>query len=610
MNAIARPETWELLPRAPRGVQGAPGGTAWPSRVAAAGDSIPAPIAMITLQGFYELGDCDPFQHKRVATPASPKPWHFQSMDGAWWELCQADANVLWLGARGNAYAASPVDDQPAIQAAVDYLNGRGGGRVLYPPRAYLIASGSILTPGNAIEHVGLSVGGGGGPGAAIVAINGSADIFRMGSNDNQIQGGGVLNLCITGSLGAVRKSGGYAIANRRGFKLRFENLLLFKVYNGLEFYATNNNACSDVQIQDCNGDHGIRFWGDQRRVDVEDDNSALIGHRADVLELFKVAINCLGQADGIIWDGSAYTLICNSVHLIQPIVGLIVRNTTGDKANFPQFLNAFALEIDGATFSSVIILAGRNMYFYLPQWYGGSDRGLLIEADNDPGTGSYTGDIEFWGGRIGGCGLDCVYVDGRSVVFHGVNATGGSRASHGTYNGFHLGPNSQRVHIIGGVGGALFGDTTHHGYAVRIEPGATGYKIVAVDTQYCVNGRIYDAGGDSSGVIVGCGDVNKLGSNGHYVDARVLGDGTGLMQIEGGTGVELKVGGIVGLKVWPNSRLQLFGTSTPADVVVGGFHYDGPSGSFKAGPPSGWKTLAYNEDLVALAARVTALEA
>jgi hypothetical protein len=158
-------------------------------------------------------------------------------------------------------------------------------------------------------------------------------------------------------------------------------------------------------------------------------------------------------------------------------------------------------------------------------------------------------------------------------------------------------------VQILGGNGGALWGDTLYHGYAVKIDAGASGYRIIGVDTDNCVTGRVLDSSSDPTAVIIACGGENRFGAN-PFIGAK-----SGVTTIFGDS-VALKAGGNVVLTATSNGQLRLFPSSTPAEVTVAAILYDNPSGTFHAGVPSGWKTLAYNQDLLALEARVAALEA
>jgi hypothetical protein len=93
--------------------------------------TIPASIKSIQLLGYHSGGDGGGGVYRRLSNAPSPlRPWHFQSMDGAWWGLVPGcEANVKKFGAVGDGVA----DDTAAAQAAVAYLATTGG--TLYFPR-------------------------------------------------------------------------------------------------------------------------------------------------------------------------------------------------------------------------------------------------------------------------------------------------------------------------------------------------------------------------------------------------------------------------------------------------------------------------------------------
>ena len=69
---------------------------------------------------------------------------------GRWTRIFTGALNVRWFGATG----AGAADDQPAIQAAINYVAGRGGGTVYIPPGVYRVNS-AIQINGSGVRLVG-----------------------------------------------------------------------------------------------------------------------------------------------------------------------------------------------------------------------------------------------------------------------------------------------------------------------------------------------------------------------------------------------------------------------------------------------------------------------
>lgn len=89
----------------------------WASRAVAMAANIPAPVSYIRTHGYAAAGDGGGAVYKRVATPAVPKAWHFQSGDGAWWELAEKRVTPEMFG----AFANDGVDHSQQLMEALGF---------------------------------------------------------------------------------------------------------------------------------------------------------------------------------------------------------------------------------------------------------------------------------------------------------------------------------------------------------------------------------------------------------------------------------------------------------------------------------------------------------
>ncbi len=90
----------------------------YPTHAAAIAATVPVNVQQLYLGGYYTQGDNGEATYLRLSAPPSPvKAWHFQSADGAWWQLIANPVFPKQLGATLDG----TTDDTTAIQAWVDY---------------------------------------------------------------------------------------------------------------------------------------------------------------------------------------------------------------------------------------------------------------------------------------------------------------------------------------------------------------------------------------------------------------------------------------------------------------------------------------------------------
>ncbi|ANY83002.1 hypothetical protein BB934_32840 (plasmid) [Microvirga ossetica] len=126
----------------------------YPTRAVAAASAIPEAAEAIRLGGYHSAGDGGEASYKKLgAAPSLAKAWHFQSANGAWWELIGTNINIRMFGAIGNgtvtpidASTATAANDTAAVKAAIDFVSAKGGGYVDIPPGVYCCGTLTLRT--------------------------------------------------------------------------------------------------------------------------------------------------------------------------------------------------------------------------------------------------------------------------------------------------------------------------------------------------------------------------------------------------------------------------------------------------------------------------------
>lgn len=123
------------------------------SRTVALLASIPTSVSFLRTAGYATAGDGGASLYRRVTAPGTPKAWHFQSADGAWWELAEPEPNSAMFGTK----AGSADDATARIQAMIDYVALKGGGDCYIPAGTYRIYG--VLTPKQGVRIHGAGMG-------------------------------------------------------------------------------------------------------------------------------------------------------------------------------------------------------------------------------------------------------------------------------------------------------------------------------------------------------------------------------------------------------------------------------------------------------------------
>jgi hypothetical protein len=113
----------------------------YPTRALASASNIPAARTYLFTGGYAAPGDGGGALYKRLQAEPSPvEAWHFQSADGAWWELAESPINVKMMGA---------VADGVAPAAAINAALARGG-EIIIPAGTYILDA-PLTPPSNTV---------------------------------------------------------------------------------------------------------------------------------------------------------------------------------------------------------------------------------------------------------------------------------------------------------------------------------------------------------------------------------------------------------------------------------------------------------------------------
>ena len=116
----------------------------FPTRAAAIAASIDSTTNIVMLNGYSAEGDGGAGAiYRRITTPGTVRAWHFQSADGAWWELRTRGVHQYLFG----AVSDFSTNAQAAFQAAADYAADMGA-MFFGATGNFVVATPIVLRPG------------------------------------------------------------------------------------------------------------------------------------------------------------------------------------------------------------------------------------------------------------------------------------------------------------------------------------------------------------------------------------------------------------------------------------------------------------------------------
>jgi len=189
--------------------------------------------------------------------------------------------------------------------------------------------------------------------------------------------------------------------------------------------------------------------------------------------------------ADCILWDGLANTMTLTSVRCLNVVNGIHTTNVNGNSNNFPAFLQAYDLEVDGGTGPAIRIDAGGWFRcIHCDLFHSTNDVAVIINDDN-PGTyNTIVRAVQFFGGRIGNSGKQCVTSGAQSVRFIGVSFGSCSLNGAGLFPAVEFTAKAVDSQIIGGEV-VDFGDGNLASPGVQLDAGASLIAVMGIDLHY-----------------------------------------------------------------------------------------------------------------------------
>jgi hypothetical protein len=359
----------------------------------------------------------------------------------------------------------SDSDNLAAINAALAWVGGKGGGTVIVPVGSFNV------TPGVAMQASGVILRGVSTTGSRLVFSGATGDdIYLQGTSSPGIYNCQVLDLTIEHS---GTKTAGASIRMYRANQCQVSRVIVSNAFNAFDIKTINNVIISESVALNIRGDFGVKFWslGDG-------------SERSDVLTIKDTVINMSpGGGDGIVWDGFAHTLRLVSVGVLNARYGLVVKNTAVSGSYYPSFGEFFDLEIDGTTVTAARIEAGANISFAACDLFNLSTAtGPIVEVLADA-SGSFTNGISILGGRIYGGAKEAIVMGGRNFTLSGGARVGGGSATG--YSCIRIANNAQDFIIGGGCQiGTTWGSAVNkYDFGVLIE--ATTYRGLVGDVSF-----------------------------------------------------------------------------------------------------------------------------
>ena len=408
-----------------------------------------------------------------------------------------------WFGATGTGTG----NDAPAINAAIAYAQGCGGGDVLLSGGENGGTNNYLCTASVNITSAGITLRGASKQAVVLTFANGSGHGLVIGGQVAVTYGTTIRDMMIAGS----GKTGGDLIHATNAGNMEMASVIASGFYNGIYLDTINNVILDKCELVSpvSGGSYAIKWY-----------SLADGAHTSNVLELHSVTINCnsLGH-DGLVVDGACQTLRVFGLGIIHAGYGVRFQNTQHNASGlYPQFVYAYDLEVDGVLHMALSIEGGREMHFFGGDFFNNNGAGPTdtdcVEILSD-GAHSVVSSITFHGGRIGGAQHRGVVSFAKDVYFENVGIRDNSLAGSGLYPGVQLsndgGTNgaSTNVSFTGGKIGAAFGDQLYQ-TGIVADLNTFGTVINGVNFGNCKTQAIADNSGGLGNVTwKGCIDID-----------------------------------------------------------------------------------------------------
>lgn len=370
---------------------------------------------------------------------------------------------VEWFGATGDGV----TDNTSPVQKAITACGASGGGKVVFGAATYNFTGAALAIASSKVQLEGA------GQFATILRFaNGANDCITVRGpggafvSANFINGNAIRDLSIT----CVGKTGGRALHLNYTFNTHVERVYVNNCWTGFDVELINTvtmRDCSVVGVVGGTVAYGVYFHAPGADPAIS-------------LSLDEFLVNPLySGADGIVWDGPAFTLNLHNVTLLDVRTGLYVKNTTLSNANYPQYLEAANFTVDGASLRSVRIDGGGNFHFtgcQLANNSGSAGQGsadeecVLISADTGA---SETHEVAFVNTNIGLSRKTGIRSACHDLTMSACRIGAGTTATPNTWPAIHIASPATDTNIAD-CKIAYFGSPNNWAYGLQLDVGTS----------------------------------------------------------------------------------------------------------------------------------------
>jgi hypothetical protein len=457
-------------PAGPAGETGAtgpagPAGEAgfYANRAAAIAATVPGSLSFVYLFSYATTNDGGASLYRKLgAPPGVTEAWHFQSADGAYWELAETVPNVRMLGAKGD----DSTNDTVAVQETIDYVVARGGGGSIHIPTGIY-----RVTTINITGDDGLHVFGDGRQ-ATILSSTGTGDGVIIGSASPEYAFITIRSLSVNALAGAD-KSAAVGVRVRKTTEVDLDDLYISSFKYGIVGDNSHFSRMERIRITGTLA-NGVGVW-------IMGDGSA-----SGALENYLNRVFVEGNASSainaptygfLIEDNQAFfaehctAIYCQAGCRINP-------SNAANKIEHIWF-NTCLMDLNWGNGIDLVTNASETIrrFVFANGWASSNgERGILVD-----GVAQEMISIE--GNQVFNNGLQGIKVSvGADVQISGNEVAGNSTASAGTYAGIELGSGTGIVtgaRVTDNKSGTGGGFANLQSYGMFVNATASDYLII-----------------------------------------------------------------------------------------------------------------------------------
>ncbi|GEM_PF-6075751 len=512
----------------------------FPSRQSITTTVIPPFISYARTAGYWAAGDGGKALYKRVVS----EPVHagkVQSLDGAWWELCEDVVNFRIFGAKIDG----STDDTAAWNAALDYCFATATAKELYFPAGFMKLIGPLRDISDPITIRGA------GRRNSVITLSGTTGVAVRGlvSRSADVV---LYNFSVNGAA----MTGGDALTIDFAQATVFTEISVFNPFNGIYMRQMGNAVFNNVIVDGTiRGSYGWKAYGANVARNGENDQIDVIQFNNCLVQSTYDGTTTVPAAEGLVFDGRVHSAQFNGMRCLSLLRGFVVRNTPALPSNLvPSFIKGSGLEVEN-TYSEGMLFEAGNMVELSDAFQARSFR------SNGITIGPACGTIEFNG------------LHAATNYYHGVNNQGAaaltilrpkvynnSLAAGNTYSGIRLGA-AGRTKVSSGLSGKLEGVPSYNEnqkYGIEWDAGFTGeIQAQGVNLSGNATAALIELGAPALGSYVrGCSGYNPgttvaktVPATGGTIQAGLRDE---FINVIGGTGVSIQIDGLFVVNATP----------------------------------------------------------